>query len=77
MRTADVLKHFHGSPAEVAKALGISEAAVKQWGELVPPTRAGFLAQITGLTLDPAAYAHWNKPPGPRPRKAKAKRRMQ
>ena len=35
MRTQDVVKHF-GSQAAVARSIGITAAAVSQWGELVP-----------------------------------------
>ena len=38
MKTADVIKFF-GNAAAVARALGISRAAVSAWGDTVPSTR--------------------------------------
>jgi hypothetical protein len=38
MKTADVIQFF-GTAAAVARALGVSRAAVSAWGEFVPSTR--------------------------------------
>lgn len=46
MKTSDVIAHF-GTQERVAEALGISQAAVSQWGETVPKLRAFELEQIT------------------------------
>lgn len=46
MNKAEVIDFF-GSAANVAKALGVSTAAVSQWGETVPELRAYQLQKIT------------------------------
>ena len=46
MRTTDAVKHF-GTQVELAKALGITEGAVSQWGESPPVLRQ---YQIQALT---------------------------
>ncbi|MCX7132505.1 Cro/CI family transcriptional regulator [Aeromonas sp.] len=48
MKKADAIAHF-GSAAELARALGITEAAVSRWGEDVPSCR-GRAHQIEVLT---------------------------
>ncbi|MFT6586057.1 MAG: DNA-binding transcriptional regulator YdaS (Cro superfamily) [Cognaticolwellia sp.] len=55
MRTSDVLLHF-GSKTNTGKALGISKAAISQWGENVPQLRAYQIEKITGgeLKCDPS-----------------------
>lgn len=57
MRTQDVVKHF-GSQAAVARSIGITAAAVSQWGELVPFESAYrlFLASRGELFFDPRVY---------------------
>lgn len=50
MKTADVVEYF-GTQEQVAAALGISQAAVSQWGDEVPPRRAYEIEQITGGKL--------------------------
>jgi DNA-binding transcriptional regulator YdaS (Cro superfamily) len=63
MRKEDVITYF-GNPTKVAEALGISPAAVYQWGELIPESRAARLERITCgeeqndiiLKYDPALY---------------------
>lgn len=50
MKTREAVHHF-GSKASVAKALGISRAAVTRWGEHVPEGRAYQLELITGGAL--------------------------
>lgn len=46
MKTADVVGYF-GTQEQVAAALGISQAAVSQWGDNVPLRRAYEIEQIT------------------------------
>lgn len=46
MKVADAIHHF-GSAAALAKALGISKAAVSQWGVLIPIGSAARLEKIT------------------------------
>ena len=46
MRTTDAVNHF-GSQGELAKALGITDGAVSQWGEFPPMGRQ---YQIQALT---------------------------
>lgn len=46
MKTTTAIAHF-GSRAKLAKALGISNSAVTQWGKDVPPRRALELERLT------------------------------
>lgn len=57
MKTKDAVAHF-GNKNAVATALGISRAAVTQWGDHIPLTSAVLLERITGgkLRLNPADY---------------------
>lgn len=57
MLKSDVLAHFRTNVA-VAQVLGISEAAVSQWGELIPPAAAHELSKKTdgALPFDPSLY---------------------
>jgi transcriptional repressor of cell division inhibition gene dicB len=59
MRKTDVVRHF-GSQKAVSEALEISESAVSQWGELIPPLQAHKLAELTRgeLSFDPRLYRH-------------------
>ena len=50
MKTEAVIEHF-GTKAAVARALGVSMAAVSQWGEMVPVGRAYQIEVITGGAL--------------------------
>lgn len=50
MNKSDVIKHF-GNATKVADALGISQAAVSQWGKKVPDLRAFQLERITNGAL--------------------------
>lgn len=50
MKTEAVIEHF-GTKAAVARALGVSMAAVSQWGEMVPVGRAYQIEVITGGKL--------------------------
>ena len=49
---------FFGSKSAVAEALGISRAAVAQWGEKIPLASAFLLERMTGgvLRVNPADY---------------------
>lgn len=55
MKKADVISYY-GSQVELADALGISEAAVSQWGDSVPQGRAYQIEVMTGgkLKADPS-----------------------
>lgn len=57
MYKKDVLKHF-GTVSEVAKAVGVSMAAVSQWGEIIPEKNAYRLQQVTKnkLRVDEKMY---------------------
>lgn len=50
MKKVDVIRHF-GTASKVAAALGISRAAVAQWGERVPEGAAYKLESITAGAL--------------------------
>lgn len=51
---------FFGSAANVARALGISRAAVAKWGAVVPEGSAYKMQVISGgkLLVDPSRYSH-------------------
>jgi DNA-binding transcriptional regulator YdaS (Cro superfamily) len=70
MKTADVIAYF-GTATAAAQKLGISRAAVSQWGDLVPLASAVRLSVLTGgaLALD---LAHYERPRRKRKRKAAA-----
>ena len=57
MKTKDAIAYF-GSGAALATAVGISRAAVSQWGDLVPLATAARLEKITEgkLALDIERY---------------------
>lgn len=61
MRKSTVIKHYL-SAARAARALGISEAAISQWGELVPPVTAKRIAKLNPgvpeLQFNPRLYRH-------------------
>ncbi len=57
MRKKVVLKAYGGAAA-VARRLDISDAAVSQWGEIIPPLAAHELAKDGKLPFDPSLYAH-------------------
>lgn len=61
MLTADALK-VYGSRKAIAEALKISESAVYQWDDLVPPLSAAKLAKRSKgkLKFDPDMYDRWN-----------------
>ncbi|HFK7184583.1 TPA: Cro/CI family transcriptional regulator [Serratia odorifera] len=52
-----VVKHY-GSQRAISAALGVSDSAVSQWGEVIPERVALKLSRITGgaLTYDPSFY---------------------
>jgi hypothetical protein len=57
MNTTDAIHHF-GTASALATAVGISKAAVSQWGDLVPLATAARLEKLTNgkLRLDMAHY---------------------
>lgn len=57
MKTQDAVTHF-GSKTAVAAALGVSRAAITQWGDQIPLSSALLLERVTGgkLRLNPADY---------------------
>jgi DNA-binding transcriptional regulator YdaS (Cro superfamily) len=59
MKTQDAIAHF-GSASQLASAVGISRAAVSQWGVYVPPGTASRLEKMTSgaLVFDPSVYRH-------------------
>jgi DNA-binding transcriptional regulator YdaS (Cro superfamily) len=59
MKTQDAIAHF-GSASKLANAVGISRAAVSQWGVYVPPATAALLEKLTNgqLIFDPLVYRH-------------------
>lgn len=63
MRSDMVIAHFQGVPA-TAKALGVSDQAVRLWGELVPPEMAmiAYCVANGALFLDPYLYLDWPRP---------------
>jgi hypothetical protein len=50
MRKSAAIAHY-GSPAAIAKVLGISRTAVHNWGERVPLASARALEILTGAAL--------------------------
>lgn len=58
MLKKDVIKHYQ-TQDKIAAALGISEAAVSKWGEVVPLLRAYQLQAITRgkLQMNEGLYA--------------------
>ena len=63
MRTEDVLAHF-GSQKAAADVLGITRAAVGQWGAIVPYISAMRLEAATSgaLQITPGAYDDKGRP---------------
>jgi transcriptional repressor of cell division inhibition gene dicB len=57
MTPEQAIKHFK-SAANVARALGISRAAVTKWGDLIPEGSAYKLESLSGgaLRVDPSLY---------------------
>lgn len=54
MLKEDAIRHF-GSQAALARALGIKQPSINDWGEVVPPLRQLQIEQLTGgrLKADP------------------------
>lgn len=57
MKTNDAVEHFR-TKAAITRALGISSAAVAQWGDVVPLESALALEILTGgeLSVDRSLY---------------------
>jgi DNA-binding transcriptional regulator YdaS (Cro superfamily) len=57
MKTKDAIAHF-GTASQLAAAVGISKAAVSQWGDHVPLGTAALIEKLTdgAVTLDPSCY---------------------
>lgn len=69
MRTKEAIDHFHGASA-LAAALGLTPAAVSQWGEYPPALRQLQIERIAeGLKAEPGCmdavlgrpYKPWDK----------------
>ncbi len=63
MLKKDVLDHYK-TPAILAEALDISEQAISQWGDKVPPFRAAQIHKLTRgkLKFDPSDYPdYWKR----------------
>lgn len=58
MLTKTALRHFDGNEAAMARALGISSAAVNKWGDVVPFESATALEILTdgAIKVDPRKY---------------------
>lgn len=59
MKKADVIRHFGGTQNATAEALGVTQAAVSAWPDLVPERIAWKVQVITAgrLTVNPEDYA--------------------
>jgi DNA-binding transcriptional regulator YdaS (Cro superfamily) len=61
MRKSTVLKHYK-TGAAVARDLGITEAAVSQWGEIIPVMAAHQISELNPnveeLRFNPRLYRH-------------------
>ena len=62
VKTEDAIKEFE-SPLGLATALGITRAAIYQWGDTVPPLRAYQIRELlarrrTGFSSDTATEPH-------------------
>jgi DNA-binding transcriptional regulator YdaS (Cro superfamily) len=57
MKTSDAIQHFRTQSA-IARALGISDAAVSKWGDVVPFESATALEIVThgALVVDRSLY---------------------
>lgn len=74
MRTDAAISHF-GSVAKIAEVLDLTEQAVYQWGDMVPPLQAARLHKRAGsdLPFDPDEYVDWYRPGRPKRRKPRAR----
>ena len=61
MKTQDAISHF-GTQTALAKALGITQPTVAEWGEYPPPLRQLQIQQITvgQLQAEPNVFATKN-----------------
>lgn len=68
MKKKDAINYFK-TPGGVAKAAGVSVAAVSQWGDRIPLGTAALLEKASGgkLKLNPADY---RQIPAPEPQAA-------
>ena len=75
MKKADAIKHF-GTRIRSAEVLGISQASISGWGELVPEKNAARLAAASdgALVYEPRVYDAYRsrKPIVPAPAEAEA-----
>lgn len=55
MYKKDVIDHF-GTQRAVAKALGISDAAVSQWKEVIPEKDAYRNIKVQAITIEKAVW---------------------
>ncbi len=64
MKKEEAIRYL-GSAAELARILKISEAAVSQWGEIIPQGRAYQIESLTGgeLKVNQADYANPSEGP--------------
>ncbi|MFM5782371.1 Cro/CI family transcriptional regulator [Aeromonas caviae] len=61
MQKHDVLEHF-GSITAIARAIGISHAAVSKWSETIPQGRAYQIEVLTGGKLKATARSTPQQP---------------
>lgn len=63
MNAQDAIRHF-GSVSNLASALGISAAAIYQWGDVVPHFSARRIEDATGgaLRVDMSLYDERGRP---------------
>lgn len=57
MKKLEVIRHF-GTQVKLAKILGISQASISNWGEVIPEKQALRLEKVTRgeLKYDPSVY---------------------
>lgn len=65
MKTAEAIAKFNESTRELAEALGISTAAVYQWGDSVPELRAYQIREILDRRADIFAPVGADATPSP------------
>jgi DNA-binding transcriptional regulator YdaS (Cro superfamily) len=55
MKTSEAIAHYSGNKSALARALGIDQSSVYDWGEFPPPARQLQLERITdgGLKAEP------------------------
>ena len=61
MKTRDVIEHF-GSQAALARAIGIKQPSIQDWGEIVPPLRQLQIEKITRGKFKAQADVFLKKP---------------